>query len=336
MAKSEKQEVDPAAANITASVDKILALRGKWLEAAGKDVGQGADRRLQAAAAFLSGLFQQDLEVCLSGLLRQQDMEVVIRQRDMEALASEALAEWRRLSEALVGWAIRAEVKQVTAEADADFCGAISDAREALIKNLEMALRYDNDDFVIGIFSPELAKDTLGGLTKLKYGEVEPIFEPGKRTSYKDGYTIPRLRDKALLACHFLYGTGLTMSAARSRVAAALGETAANIRNWDRAKKKELEERCENMEEKPRNPYAIHFEGAQLFGAIVTGLGRDAAIKRLKLPLDWDPNGYFWAYVNKLHDRNNRLHVWDDARLAQLGDEYQRSLKQQKSQRHKQ
>ena len=102
MAKSEKQEVDPAAANITASVDKILALRGKWLEAAGKDVGQGADRRLQAAAAFLSGLFQQDLEVCLSGLLRQQDMEVVIRQRDMEALASEALAEWTRLSEALV------------------------------------------------------------------------------------------------------------------------------------------------------------------------------------------------------------------------------------------
>jgi hypothetical protein len=75
----------------------------------------------------------------------------------------------------------------------------------------------------------------LDAIKKLKYGEVEPIFEPGKRTSYKDGYTIPGLRHEALLACHFLYGTGLTMSAARSRVGAALGETAENIRNWDRA-----------------------------------------------------------------------------------------------------
>ena len=73
-------------------------------------------------------------------------------------------------------------------------------------------------------------------------------------------------------------------------------------------------------------------------GPSFAGLGRDAAIKRLKIPLDWDANGYVWAYANKLHDRGNRLYVWDDARLAQLGDKYQRCLKQQKekSQRHKQ
>jgi hypothetical protein len=115
MAKSGEPEADLAAANIIAYVDKILALRGKWLEAAGKEVSQDAD----------------------------------LPQRDRGALASEAVTEWRRLSEALIGWALRAEILVETALAE--------DAQEALAGTLVMALeKGTNDDFVIGIFSKRL------------------------------------------------------------------------------------------------------------------------------------------------------------------------------------
>ena len=157
----------------------------------------------------------------------------------------------------------------------------------------------------------------MDAIKKLKYGEVEPIFEPGKRTSYKDGYTLRVLRGEALRTSHFLYGTGLTMSAARSRVAAALGETTENIRNWDRALKKELEAQYERAipylddvlkkeleaKYKSRTPYLNHFADVQFFGAMAAGLGRDVSLKRLKIPLDWDTDGSVWALVNELHNR---------------------------------
>jgi hypothetical protein len=121
MVKSDQQETDLVAAKITACVDKILALRGNWLEA-GKVVSEGAD-------------LQQDVEAFFNEWDKYQDME---------GFASEAVKEWRKLSEALIGWALPTEIRE-TARAE--------DAREALMLALIAALAgRTNDDFVVGIF----------------------------------------------------------------------------------------------------------------------------------------------------------------------------------------
>jgi hypothetical protein len=60
-------------------------------------------------------------------------------------------------------------------------------------------------------------------------------------TSYKSVSTFSVIRSEALLLCRFLYGTGMSMWQAQSRVAEALGETPENVRNWDRANNKGLQ-----------------------------------------------------------------------------------------------
>jgi hypothetical protein len=121
-----------------------------------------------------------------------------------------------------------------------------------------------------------------------------------------------------MFACHYCYGTGLSMTMARHRIANFVGEHIETLRNWDRSLLANVtlvllpgfyrEER-------------IIF---QIAGAVESGAVFDDAKRRLKLDANAEHWLYWWGYF---HDHP---FGWDDKYFAELGHDYQRALKEQK------
>jgi hypothetical protein len=123
---------------------------------------------------------------------------------EAQVVCDHAIQEWRRLSHDLFGWVLAAGTGTFS-NRDKPSMHA---RRARLIGHLRAATfdSPDRDTYVIVALPKELAREVESALEKLEYGEVDPILEPAKRKNYKDGWTIPRYRERIVCACHYCYG----------------------------------------------------------------------------------------------------------------------------------
>jgi hypothetical protein len=256
-------------------IKKILWHQSEWLDLTGGDLKRGID---------LLEEFPGKDWVCLG-----------------------AIREWRELSRDLIGWALAATTGTSSTE------WSRHARRSRLIHQLWDAnyQAADSDSYVIVALPKEIALEVKSALQKLEYGEVDSILEPTKRKNYKDGWTIPEFRIRILRACHYCYGSGLSMAMARRRIADIVGEHFETLRNWDRALQGDKD-------------YRWDMTKCQIAGAIASGTAVDEAIRRLRLELDEKRLAAVWDH----YLRNPP--GWDDKYLATLGEDYQRALKEQK------
>jgi hypothetical protein len=161
---------------------------------------------------------------------------------------------------------------------------------------------------VIVALPKEIALEAQSALEKLPFGEVDSILEPAKRKNYKSGVTIPLFREQIVSACHYYYGSGLSMAMARRRIADVVGEHFETLRNWDRGLQGHADFRWKMV-------------NYQIAGAVENGAAFDVANKRLRFDLDAK---HMWDFYAR------EPLGWDDQYLAKLGQDYQRALKEQK------
>ena len=291
MSKKGKGEIGAVAADVAGYIDEIRSLHARWLAANEADAGKSGGP---------------------SPIGENED------QGGRELVAA-AIVEWRKLSEVLAGWAIRAAV--------ADTASSNMTSRRSLAWALVSGqMEYSRKrKYVVAVLSAELASEVLGGLTKLEYGEVESIFEPGKRSSYRSAQDLLKLRRKALQHCHYLYGTGISMAAAQNQVGAALGETSDNVRNWDRAENRKMA-RSSDLKHFFLSLYAIF----QFAGARVAGFEQADALKRLNIPLDRKTANEIWTRPKRKSDPSKDRPLFFDKELAELGVKYREVLQEKK------
>jgi len=249
------------------------------------------------------------------------------------AACMSALGKWRRLSHELVGWALAARTHAHSKNwCEPNHNRPASHARRSqLLLQLKEAIResFDSDsDYVIVALPKEITLEVQMALNKLSYGEVDSILEPAKRKNYRGGYTIPRFRKRIVLACHYCFGSGLSMAMARKRIADIVGEQFETLRNWERSLERLVDTHPEygiySREE------LIQYQREELIqyqvaGAVASGgaAAFDDAKRRLKLDL-YERSFSWWRYY-AVHPLE-----WNDEYLAKLGRDYQHALKEQK------
>jgi hypothetical protein len=283
----------------------ILQLRGRWLELTGGDLMRGIDL----------------LEYANLPLEDAEQMPDCPGAGEAERACVDAIKKWWELTRDLMGWALAA-----TTGASAKGWHPPADnlaPRYRLIAYLREATdrAAAGDTYVIAALSKEMALKTILALQKLEYGEVYSILEPAKRKSYKDDWTIRRFRFRILYACHYCYGSGLSMAIARQRVSEFVGEHAENLRNWDRAFGAEANALGADIYEN----YHLKLTEYQIAGAAANGVAVEDASRRLNLFLvgSWNEARLWDLYLR-------RPLRWDDKYLEQLGRDYQDALKEQK------
>jgi hypothetical protein len=166
--------------------------------------------------------------------------------------------------------------------------------------------------FALIPMSTQLAKYLEHALDRLDAGEVDPIFEPGPRKSYKDGYTLYGLRHRAITMSQYLHGRGMSLASARRHIAMFLGASEHDLRNWERALGKEL-------------GYKPDFKWERIAGAVDSGLGMASAFERLGIDNNDEDAIRTW---NRSVERPRDLL---DEEIDALGKEYRYELQHQKN-----
>jgi hypothetical protein len=233
--------------------------------------------------------------------------------------AEDALSAWGDLSLRLLGWAFVFE-KVFAQDRCSDEAGDGSKGGEAGVRERSQlgmliaraAYRAGPASFVLIPMPTQWAKYLVDALDRVDAGEVDPIFEPRPRKSYKDGYTLPALRHRAITMSQYLHGRGMSLASARRHVAMFLGASEHDLRNWERALGKEL-------------GYKPEFKWDRIAGAVDSGLGMASAFERLGIDNDDENAIRDW---NRFVERPRNL---IDEEIDALGKEYRHQLQHQKN-----
>jgi hypothetical protein len=291
----------------------ILQRRGRWLELTGGELKRGIDMLEYAAYS---------------------DVEYP-EAHEAETVCIGAIKEWRELSREIIGWALSATTGASAREWDAPDDNLAR--RYRLMTYLHEATNRAaaSDTYVIAALSREIALKTILALKRLEEGEVDSLLEPKKRKSYKDCWTMRRFQRRIVFACHYCYGSGLSMAEARRHIARFVNETADNLRNWERKFNAEADAGDEDDAlywDQRRIKYQI--AGAVAKGVTVEDAREHPGISELgktQKPGLW-ASKYGFA-TNRWWDRClRRPLIWDDKYLEKLGHEYHEALKEQKKQ----
>ena len=215
-----------AAGPLTTSIEHLIKTRLAWYRL----TGGSAEKEFE----LLGGP---------TGLAEEMSLENIHRMKPV-LLRMRAIDHWRELSKCLVGWAIEAgeNFNKIVDKYEVDLPDHVEPKnrdRSELRSKIASARTLTPDSYKIVVLPTELADRVEEALLKLDYGEVDPIFSPSHRKSYKDGLTIPSLREDLLACYYYLLGAGTMQSEARGKVAEAALVSPEAVRNWERASKKE-------------------------------------------------------------------------------------------------
>lgn len=204
-------------------VAKILEYRTAWHEITGGSV---------------------EGEVAAIGDPQEVVTDETVLQKFMPALyRGSAINLWKELTDLLVGWALTAEVqfREALEATSPPEVTPLNEDRQRLNYEFLKARFVDPElrkEYSIVVLDSDLVWRAGEALTKLSFGELTEMFQPAPRRSFKDGYTLPIIREELLACCHFLHGGGMSMQRAMDTVSELAGVTDAAIRNWSRSLKK--------------------------------------------------------------------------------------------------
>jgi hypothetical protein len=286
------KNIENSESELSACIQEILRLRNAWLDLTGGDLVRGVDL----------------LECNIVPFMPDPPADAL----SARFICRRAILEWCKLGQNLVGWALAASAATSSKKwREPKYNTPSSHARRSkLISELSRAWG-STETYAIAVLPKEIALELKSALEKLEFGEVDSILEPAKRKNYKDGWTIPTYRERIVCACHYYYGSGLSMTTARRRIAEFVGEHFETIRNWDRG-----------LQHQPSNGFrALRW---RIAGAAASGATFADACRRLGIDPESKQEVAEWDHYVKRQLR------WDDAYLAKLGQSYQRALREQK------